>query len=150
MPAMHSAVGAVGADVVGSARSYDTGLVVIFRDRAALDAYQTNPHHVTVAQHGVALCQHIVAVSPSPIGVTDADVPAEVVAKEREIAKAQAIESGKPPQIAEKMVEGKIRKFFEEHVLTKQLFIKDDKKRVSEILPKGVTIKSFVRFQMGA
>lgn len=52
----------VGADVVGSARSYDTGLVVIFRDRAALDAYQTNPDHVTVAQHGAALCQHIVAV----------------------------------------------------------------------------------------
>lgn len=52
----------VGADVVGSPRSYDTGLVVIFRDRAALDAYQTNPHHVAVAQHGAALCQHIVAV----------------------------------------------------------------------------------------
>ena len=52
----------VGADVVGSPRSYDTGLVVIFRDRSALDAYQTNPHHVTVAQHGAALCQHIVAV----------------------------------------------------------------------------------------
>ena len=52
----------VGGDVVGSPRSYDTGLVVIFRDRPALDAYQTNPEHVTVAQHGAALCQHIVAV----------------------------------------------------------------------------------------
>jgi stress responsive alpha/beta barrel protein len=52
----------VGADIVRSPRSYDTGLVVEFRDRAALDAYQTNPHHVPIAQFGVSLCEHIVAV----------------------------------------------------------------------------------------
>jgi Stress responsive A/B Barrel Domain len=52
----------VGADVVGSPRSYDTGLIVTFRDRAALDAYQVNPRHVPVAQFGVVLCEHIVAV----------------------------------------------------------------------------------------
>lgn len=95
------------------------------------------------------LCQHIVAVSPAPIAVSDDGVPADVIAKEREIAKAQAIESGKPPQIAEKMVEGKIRKYLEDHVLTKQLFIKDDKKRIHEILPKGAQIKSFARFVVG-
>ena len=52
----------VGADVVHSPRSYDTGLVVTFRDRAALDAYQKNPRHVPVAQLGVSLSEHIVAV----------------------------------------------------------------------------------------
>ena len=52
----------VGADVVRSPRSYDTGLIVEFRDRAALDAYQTNAQHVPVAQFGVGLCEHIVAV----------------------------------------------------------------------------------------
>lgn len=52
----------VGADIVRSARSYDTGLVVVFPDRAALDAYQTNPQHVPVAQYGVSLCDSIVAV----------------------------------------------------------------------------------------
>ena len=52
----------VGADVVRSPRSYDTGLIVEFRDRAALDAYQTNPQHVPVAQFGVSLSEHIVAV----------------------------------------------------------------------------------------
>lgn len=52
----------VGADVVRSPRSYDTGLVVIFPDRAALDAYATNPQHVPVAQFGATLCEHIVAV----------------------------------------------------------------------------------------
>jgi hypothetical protein len=52
----------VGGDVVGSPRSYDTGLSITFPDRAALDAYQTHDRHVPVAQFGVGLCEHIVAV----------------------------------------------------------------------------------------
>jgi hypothetical protein len=52
----------VGADVVRSPRSYDTGLIVVFADRAALDAYQKDPGHVPVAQFGVGLCESIVAV----------------------------------------------------------------------------------------
>ncbi len=52
----------VGADVVRSPRSYDTGLLVILPDRAALDAYATHPQHVPVAQFGASLSDHIVAV----------------------------------------------------------------------------------------
>ena len=52
----------VGADVVRSPRSYDTGLTVTFPDRAALDAYARNPVHVPIAQHGVTISEHIVAV----------------------------------------------------------------------------------------
>jgi Stress responsive A/B Barrel Domain len=52
----------VGEDVVRSPRSYDTGLAITFPNRAALDAYQTNPLHVPVAQFGVGVCEHIVAV----------------------------------------------------------------------------------------
>lgn len=52
----------VGADVVRSPRSYDTGLLVVFLDRAGLDAYQKDPQHVPVAQLGVSLSEHIVAV----------------------------------------------------------------------------------------
>jgi hypothetical protein len=52
----------VGTDVVRSPRSFDTGLVVTFRDRAALDAYQKNPAHVPVAELGVSLSEAIVAV----------------------------------------------------------------------------------------
>jgi Stress responsive A/B Barrel Domain len=52
----------VGADVVRSARSYDTGLAITFPDRAALDAYQTNARHVPVAQLGAGLSEHVVAV----------------------------------------------------------------------------------------
>ena len=52
----------VGADVVRSPRSYDTGLLVVFTDRAALDAYQKHPDHVPVSQFGASLSEHIVAV----------------------------------------------------------------------------------------
>ena len=52
----------VGADVVRSPRSYDTGLSITFPDRAALDAYQNNDQHIPVAQLGVSLSAHIVAV----------------------------------------------------------------------------------------
>jgi hypothetical protein len=52
----------VGEDVVRSPRSYDTGLVIAFRDRAALDAYQTHPRHLAVAEFGPANCESVVAV----------------------------------------------------------------------------------------
>jgi hypothetical protein len=52
----------VGEDVVRSPRSYDTGLMVTFRDRAALDAYASNPQHVPVAQFGASISEHVVAV----------------------------------------------------------------------------------------
>ncbi|HZR26837.1 MAG TPA: Dabb family protein [Vicinamibacterales bacterium] len=52
----------VGEDVVRSTRSYDTGLAVTFRDRAALDAYAKDPRHVPVAQLGSSISEHVVAV----------------------------------------------------------------------------------------
>jgi hypothetical protein len=52
----------VGADVVRSARSFDTGLIVVFEDRAGLDAYAVDPQHVPVAQFGAGLCDQVVAV----------------------------------------------------------------------------------------
>ena len=52
----------VGEDVVRAARSYDTGLAITFRDRAALDAYQQHDRHVAVVQFAASLCDHVVAV----------------------------------------------------------------------------------------
>ncbi|QDU34962.1 Elongation factor Ts [Poriferisphaera corsica] len=95
------------------------------------------------------LCMHISAISPAPLGVNEDEIPADIIEKEREIAKAQAIESGKPEAIAEKMVEGKIRKYLDEVTLTRQKFVKDDKKQIKDILPAGVSIKQFVRYQIG-
>ncbi len=95
------------------------------------------------------LCMHVSAISPSPLGVTEAEVPADAVEKEREFARQEALASGKPAQIAEKMVEGKIRKYLDSVVLLRQPFVKDDKKQIKDILPKGVEIKKFVRFRVG-
>jgi elongation factor Ts len=95
------------------------------------------------------LCMHVSAASPTPLGVSEDEVPPDVLEKEREIAKAQAIESGKPEEIAEKMVEGKIRKYLDSVVLTRQPFVKDDKKQIKDLLPKGTTIKQFARYQVG-
>jgi elongation factor Ts len=74
--------------------------------------------------------------------VTPDDVPAEVVEKERKFRIDQAKESGKPQEIAEKMVEGGMRKFYESIVLLEQPFVKDDKKKVKDLLGGG-TIKAF-------
>jgi elongation factor Ts len=84
----------------------------------------------------------------NPMGITVDDIPADLVAKEKEIAKQQAIESGKPEEIAEKMVTGKIKKFLAANALLEQPFVKDDKKTVKEILG-GQTITAFARYAVG-
>jgi elongation factor Ts len=94
------------------------------------------------------ICMHISA--SNPIALAEDDVPAELVEKEREIAKKQAMESGKPENIAEKMVEGKVRKYYDEVVLLRQNFVLDEKQQIKDVLPKGATIKAFVRYQVGA
>ncbi len=92
------------------------------------------------------LCMHIAFADP--MGISPDDVPADLVEKEKEIARQQAIDSGKPAEIAEKMVAGKIRKFLAERALLEQQFVKDDKKKVREILG-GATVTSFARFAVG-
>ena len=84
------------------------------------------------------------------------DVPAEVIEKEKEIIKAQAINEGKPEAVAEKIVAGRIDKFYEEVCLLEQDFIKDPDKEVQEVLTEkissigeNITIRRFVRFERG-
>ena len=95
------------------------------------------------------ICMHITAVIPRPQGVTKDDVPANVIERERKFALEQALESGKPQEIAEKMVEGKLRKFFEEVALLEQPFVKDPEKRIIDLVPKGASIVAFLRWQVG-
>jgi elongation factor Ts len=101
------------------------------------------------AEVGKGICQHIVAHVPPPRSVDAADMPAEVVAEAKAAAVREAQESGKPAQIAEKMAEGKLRKFFEENTLLQQNFVVDPAKKVKDLLPAGVTVKAFVRMPLG-
>ena len=94
------------------------------------------------------ICMHVTAAVPRPAGVTPDDVPAAVVEKERKFRIDQAVESGKPQEIAEKMVEGGMRKFFAEVALNEQAFIMDPSKTVKELVG-GATIKTFYRWEVG-
>lgn len=94
------------------------------------------------------VAMHVAAVNPQV--AKPEDMPAEVVAKEREIYLAQAKESGKPAEIVEKMVEGRVRKFLAESSLLEQPFVKDPDVKVGKLLKDGgADILSFVRYEVG-
>ena len=85
-----------------------------------------------------------------PAYLTKDEVSAETLEKEKEVLKQQAINEGKPEAIAEKMVMGRIKKFYEENCLLEQAFIKDDSKKICELIKSaGVSINKFVFFVMG-
>jgi elongation factor Ts len=88
--------------------------------------------------------------SLAPRYVAGEDVPKELLDKEREIIAAQTAEEKKPPEILAKMVEGKLRKFIDEITLTGQMFVKDDKKRVRDVLTQHkAKVKGFRRYEVG-
>ena len=101
------------------------------------------------------VAMHVAAMSP--VAVKREDVPEDLVAREAEIYKNQAIESGKPEEIAEKMVSGKLDKFFSEISLMEQKFVKNPDLTIQDLLNdliakmgENISIKRFVRFQVGA
>ena len=94
------------------------------------------------------IAQHITALPPQ--FVTRDEVPEETVAKEREIARATAIEEGKPEAALDKIVEGRVTGFFKDNVLVEQTFAKDSKKTVGKVLEEaGVDVVRFARFKVG-
>ncbi|MBQ9657856.1 MAG: elongation factor Ts [Clostridia bacterium] len=94
------------------------------------------------------ICMQIAAARPE--FVDRASVPAERVEKEMEILKAQAMNEGKPAEIAEKMVQGRIGKFYGEICLVEQPFVKNPDEKVSKLLEaKGASIVEFARFEKG-
>ncbi len=101
--------------------------------------------------HDLAL--HVAAASPAYLAPED--VPAEVVAKEREIAHDQAKSEGKPESIVEKIVDGKLQKFFDEQCLLCQPFVKDDTVTIAELIERTVAkigekveVRRFMRLQL--
>ena len=86
-----------------------------------------------------------------PQYLTRDEVPADVVAKEREIAEATAREEGKPEQAIAKIIEGRVNCFFKDTVLLEQPSVTENKKTVKAVLDEaGVTLKRFARFEVGA
>jgi elongation factor Ts len=100
------------------------------------------------------IAMHIAA--SSPLGVVPEDIPADVAEREREIYRQQVLEMGKPENVAEKIVEGKMNKFYKESCLMNQLYIRDTNLTISDVLNEmiaktgeKITINRFARFQIG-
>ena len=100
------------------------------------------------------VAMHIAAVNPQYI--SKEDVPAEDIERERAVLRAQALNEGKPEKIVDKMVEGRIAKFYENYCLLEQPFVKDGDKKVKDILNsliatigEKITVRRFVRYEKG-
>ena len=97
---------------------------------------------------------HIAATNP--LGVTREDIPEDVIIKEKEIYSEQAKSSNKPDNIIEKMVEGRVNKYYKENVLLEQDFVKDSNQTIEDLvtttiskLGENIVVTRFSRFQLG-
>jgi elongation factor Ts len=94
------------------------------------------------------VAMHVAAMKP--VSLTSAEVPAELIEKERSVAAAKAAESGKPADIATKMVEGSVQKYLKEVSLFNQSFVKNDKQTVEQMLKAaGTTVQAFTLYVVG-
>ena len=137
VPYMHNAV----ADGLGR-----IGVLVGLQSGASADA---------LTGLGKQLAMHIAATSPASLSVEDLD--ADLVARERDVLIEQAKASGKPQEIAEKMVEGRMRKYYQEVVLLEQTFVIDGESKVNDVVSKAgkdagadIAMTAFAQFNLGA
>lgn len=137
VPYLHNAV----ADGLGR-----IGVLVGLNSTAGADA---------LTALGKQLAMHIAATSPASLSVEDLDM--DMVARERDVLIEQAKASGKPQEIAEKMVEGRMRKYYQEVVLLEQTFVIDGESRVADVVSKAgkdagadITMTAFAQFNLGA
>jgi elongation factor Ts len=104
-----------------------------------------------VAETAKDLAMHVAAADPTPLAVDRDGIDASIVEKEQAILRTQALESGKPEKIVDNIVKGRINKFYAEHCLVEQPFVKDPDKKVSDVLAEAgdARVTAFVRFKLG-
>jgi elongation factor Ts len=102
------------------------------------------------------LAMHVAAADPSPVAVDRGGVPADLVERERELYRRQAEQEGKPAAVVEKIVEGRVRKFYAEVCLLEQPFVKDPDQTVTKLLEAAaaaaggaLAVTGFLRFKLG-
>ncbi|MBL3593619.1 MAG: translation elongation factor Ts [Synergistaceae bacterium] len=103
---------------------------------------------------GHEIAMHVAAAAPQFLAPED--VPADVIEKEKEIFKAQALEEGKPSHIVEKIAEGRAKKYYEENCLLEQPYIRDQDKKIRDLVMEGIAklgenlvVRRFSRFSIG-
>jgi elongation factor Ts len=114
----------------------------------SLAAAKADPRLDTLAKD---VAMHVAAADPSPVAVTRDQVPADLIEREREIYRKQAIQEGKPEKVMDRIVDGKVAKFLSEVCLVDQAYVKDPDKTVGELLREvgDVKIEAFERFRLG-
>jgi elongation factor Ts len=102
------------------------------------------------------VAMHVAAHDPSPVAIDRSGVPKELVEKEAELFRRQAQQEGKPPQVVERIVEGRLKKYYAEVCLLEQAFVKDPDKSVGQLLDEAgkklgqpASVSGFVRFKLG-
>lgn len=137
--------------VIGSYVHFDGRIGVLVELNCETDFVARTPEFQALARE---LAMHIAAAKP--IAVRIEDLPPEVVARERQVYEAQVAEQKKPENIRAKIVEGMLKKFYEERVLLEQKFVKDDKRTVGELVKElasktgeNVQLRRFARFELG-
>ena len=141
-------------------RDAKEGVVALSGDQNKTSIIEVNCETDFVAKtDGFVELSHNLAMqiaATNPISLDKDSVPDDVIAKEKEIYTEQAKSSGKPDNIIEKMVEGRLSKFFQENCLMEQAYIKDSDKKVSDLmtetiatLGENITISNFTRFAVG-
>jgi len=100
------------------------------------------------------LAMHVAAASP--LGVNKEDISTDLLEKEKEVFKAQALEEGKPAAVIDKIIAGRIEKFYAEAALMEQVYVRDNEKRVKDLvneaiskLGENIKVARFARFQLG-
>ena len=100
------------------------------------------------------IAMHIAATNP--VGITPEDVPEDIIQKEKEIYRAQALETGKPENIVDKIAEGKLKRFYKESCLLEQSYVRDPDITVADLINdviakigENITIRRFARYQIG-
>ena len=139
----------------GLVASYIHGAVVDGMGKiAVLVALKSDADQAVLAALGKQLAMHIAATNPASLSVEDLD--AELVERERQVQIDKARESGKPEAIIMKMIEGRMRKYYEEVVLLDQVFVIDGETKVSKVLEQAskdagtaIELAAFVRMEMG-
>ena len=147
----------------GKTITVDNGLIVSYVHTAiapglgkigVLVALKSDASQDKLEELGKGIAMHIAATKPEFL--TEADVPATKIDSEKEIARELAKKSGKPDNIVEKMVEGRVKKYYEENVLLNQAYIMDSNKKISDLLKdfeketgKKVEIQEYVFFVLG-
>ena len=159
---INDAVGKIGENIVLKRISYIEGNIYSYVHNSVSDGLgkigvllNIDTESNDIAEIGKNICMHIAALNPKSISQNDLDV--DLINSEKQIIMQQLKDSGKPENIIEKMLEGKMNKFYEESTLLGQKFVIDNSMSISEYLEqssenlkKNISIKEFIRFEIGS